>query len=239
MYRKGLERIAWLLVGSAALGTPAEAQLPNPYREISEPGIVGARIHPGALAPAIRKWYLPQNLYYEYRWRGWEYSNYAREAYQRYVGTLLNGERLYDPLGNYIARGWEIYDWTETNPRSFGSSLFKSPRFNSWFSNLIVSSARKGQFHTAVTIGDAIRTTLTPMTFSKPAFNGIQWDFLSDKYAATFLGSRVSSPGSLARTQLCQRQHGPELHPGSRGPGRGASGGLRQGGRHLGQRAPL
>ena len=202
MHKKGLERIAWLLVGSAVLGTAAEAQLPNPYREISEPGIVGARIHPGALAPAIRKWYLPQNLYYEYRWRGWEYSNYAREAYQRYVGTLLNGERLYDPLGNYIARGWEIYDWTETNPRSFGSSLFKSPRFNAWFSNLIVSSASKGQFHTAVTIGDAIRTTLTPMTFSKPAFNGIQWDFLSDKYAATFLGSRVSAPGSLARTQL-------------------------------------
>ena len=202
MYKKGLERIAWLLVGSAACGTAAEAQLPNPYREISEPGIVGARIHPGALAPAIRKWYLPQNLYYEYRWRGWEYSNYAREAYQRYVGTLLNGERLYDPLGNYIARGWEIYDWTETNPRSFGSSLFKSPRFNSWFSNVIVSSASKGQFHTAVTLGDAIRTTLTPMTFSKPAFNGIQWDFLSDKYAATFLGSRVSAPGSLARTQL-------------------------------------
>ena len=202
MHKKGLERIVWLLVGSAALGAPADAQLPNPYREISEPGIVGARIHPGALAPAIRKWYLPQNLYYEYRWRGWEYSNYAREAYQRYVGTLLNGERLYDPLGNYIARGWEIYDWTETNPRSFGSSLFKSPRFNSWFSNVIVSSASKGQFHTAVTIGDAIRTTLTPMTFSKPAFNGIQWDFLSDKYAATFLGSRVSSPGSLARTQL-------------------------------------
>ena len=202
MYKKGLERIAWLLVGSAVLGAPADAQLPNPYREISEPGIVGARIHPGALAPAIRKWYLPQNLYYEYRWRGWEYSNYAREAYQRYVGTLLNGERLYDPLGNYIARGWEIYDWTETNPRSFGSSLFKSPRFNSWFSNVIVSAASKGQFHTAVTIGDAIRTTLTPMTFSKPAFNGIQWDFLSDKYAATFLGSRVSSPGSLARTQL-------------------------------------
>ncbi len=202
MRKKGLERIAWLLVVSAACGTAAEAQLPNPYREISEPGIVGARIHPGALAPAIRKWYLPQNLYYEYRWRGWEYSNYAREAYQRYVGTLLNGERLYDPLGNYIARGWEIYDWTETNPRSFGSSLFKSPRFNSWFSNLIVSSASKGQFHTAVTIGDAIRTTLTPMTFSKPAFNGIQWDFLSDKYAATFLGSRVSAPGSLARTQL-------------------------------------
>ena len=125
MYKKGLERIAWLLVGSVACGTAAEAQLPNPYREISEPGIVGARIHPGALAPAIRKWYLPQNLYYEYRWRGWEYSNYAREAYQRYVGTLLNGERLYDPLGNYIARGWEIYDWTETNPRSFGSSLLR------------------------------------------------------------------------------------------------------------------
>ncbi|MBT6623288.1 MAG: hypothetical protein HOB41_25740, partial [Gemmatimonadetes bacterium] len=63
----------------------ASAQLTTGYRPITEPGIRGVRIHPGALAPNRRKFYLPQNLYHEYSWRGWEYSNYARDEYERYV----------------------------------------------------------------------------------------------------------------------------------------------------------
>ena len=73
--------------------------------------------------------------------------------------------------------------------------------YQSWFNNVIVSSAQKGQFHTSLTIGDALRTTLTPLTFSKPTFNGIQWDFLTDKYAMTILASRLSAPGFSALTQ--------------------------------------
>ena len=199
MYNKRWEALILL---SAILGVSAVvAQPPKAFREISEPGVHGTRIHPGALAPTLRKWYLPQQLYYEYRWRGWEYSNYAREHYQRYVSILLEGTRQYDPLGNYIARGWRIYDWTENNPQSFGSEIFKSPRFGRFFSSLVISSASKGQFHSTLTVGDAIRTTLTPLTFSKPSFNGLQWDFLSDKYAATLIASRVSSPGFGAITQ--------------------------------------
>jgi hypothetical protein len=33
------------------------------------------------------------------------------------------------------------------------------------------------------------------LTFSSPSFNGLQWDFLSDKYAFTVLASRVTNPG--------------------------------------------
>jgi len=179
----------------------AAAQLTTGYRPIAEPGIYGVRIHPGALAPNRRKFYLPQNLFYEYGWRGWEYSNYARDEYERYVDIQLEGNRHYDAFGNYIARGWTIYDWTENNPLRQGSGIFKSPRYSSWFNRVVISSAHKGQFHTALTVGDAIRTTLTPLTFSKPTFNGIQWDFLADKYAFTFLGSRISSPANPAGTQ--------------------------------------
>ena len=181
--------------------TSTTAQLTTGYRPIEEPGIYGARIHPSTLAPNRRKWYLPQNLYYEYRWRGWEYSNYAREPYARYVDIELEGTRHYDPFGNYIARGWKIYDWTETSPLRLGSSIFKSPYYAGWFDNVLISSTQKGQFYTALTIGEAIRTTLTPLTFSKPGFNGIQWDFLSDKYAVTLLGSRLNSPGLIAQNQ--------------------------------------
>jgi len=180
---------------------PALAQMTTGFRPAEEPGIYGVRIHPGALAPNRRKWYLPQNLYDEYHWRGWEYSNYARDLYQRYVDILLEGRQHYDIFGNYIARGFSIYRWTENNPLRQGSSIFKSPNFSRWFNRVVVSSAKKGQFYTAMTIGEAIRTTMTPLTFSKPAFNGIQWDFLADKYAVTLLASRVNSPGIPATSQ--------------------------------------
>ena len=180
---------------------PANAQIVTGYRPAEEPGIYGVRIHPGALAPNRRKWYLPQNLYQEYSWKGWEYSNYARDHYERYVNILLEGRQHYDLFGNYISRGFSIYDWTEDTPQRQGSSIFKSPSFSGWFNRVVVSSAQKGQFYTAVTIGEAIRTSMTPLTFTKTAFNGVQWDFLGDKYAVTLLGSRLNSPGIIANSQ--------------------------------------
>ncbi|MCY3788634.1 MAG: hypothetical protein OXH63_07575, partial [Gemmatimonadetes bacterium] len=44
-----------------------------------------------ALDPALKKWYVPQELYELYGWQSWEYSNYAREQYQRYVNTDREG----------------------------------------------------------------------------------------------------------------------------------------------------
>ncbi|MBT6208482.1 MAG: hypothetical protein HOI35_00475, partial [Woeseia sp.] len=46
----------------------------------------------GSLDPAVRKWYVPQELYKEYEWRQWQYTNYARNSYQRYVETPLEGD---------------------------------------------------------------------------------------------------------------------------------------------------
>lgn len=76
-----------------------------------------------ALDPAVRKWYIPQELYAEYRWKQWEYSNYARNLYQRYVSTSLEGSYIYDVYGNYLTRGWPIFDWRQQNPQPFGSTL--------------------------------------------------------------------------------------------------------------------
>ena len=150
-----------------------------------------------ALDPAVRKWYVPQELYAEYQWRQWDYSNYARQNYQRYVSTSLEGNFFYDLYGNFVTRGWLIYDWQQINPQPFGSSLTKSRLFDRWFNNLVIASDHKGQYHYAITVGSEIRARLTPMTFSKPLFNGIQWDFASDKYEATMLLSRISDPNSF------------------------------------------
>jgi hypothetical protein len=148
-----------------------------------------------ALDPAVKKWYVPQELYNEYRWMQWQYTNYARDNYQRYVNTSQEGDYFYDIYGNFVTRGWLVYDWQQDRPQQFGSSILKTNRYSTWFDKLIIASDSKGQYHYSLTIGDEIRTTLTPMTFSKPGFSGVQWDFAADKYAATMLLSRPSRPG--------------------------------------------
>ena len=169
-------------------------------------GVVGYDpVGPGVLFdpldPAVKKWYVPQELFNEYQWRQQEYTNYARRHYQRYVNISQEGNFFYDMYGNYITRGELVYDWTVAGPQTAGSSLFKTDRFGSWFSSLAIASDRKGQYSYALTIGDRIRSTLTPMTFSKPSFAGMQFDLATDKYEATLLVSRPSSPGQVETAQ--------------------------------------
>ena len=157
--------------------------------EPTGPGVVF-----GALDPAIKKWYVPQELYTDYGWHQWEYSNYARDTYERYVNTTREGDYFYDVYGNFTTHGWLIYDWRQDQPQPLGSGIFQSTRFNTWFNAVTISGDSQGQYNYSITVGDRIRTTLTPMTFSKPDFNGVQIDFASDKYAATILASRISEP---------------------------------------------
>ena len=158
---------------------------------------VGSPVTFETLSPTVRQWYLPQTLYYLYGWKNYEYTNYARENYERYVDIFIEGDRYYDLYGNFITRGWRVYDWKQEQPGDFGSSILKNPRFRSWFNNVLISSASKGQFHYSLTIGDLIRTTLTPMTFAKPAFNGLQFDLATDKYGLTFIMSRIDNPAGV------------------------------------------
>lgn len=146
------------------------------------------------LIPTLRNWTVPQDLYHIYDWGGYTYTNYAKTPYQRYVDTELEGRGQYDIFGNWLTRGWRIYEWRQEQPLAFGSTVFKDARFSNWFSNLVVASDSKGEYFTSLTVGDDIRTTLTPLTLSLSRFNGVQWDFQSDKYQATVLMSRVSEP---------------------------------------------
>ena len=151
----------------------------------------------GALDPAVKKWYVPQELYLEYGWKQSAYTNYARDHYKTYVNIGLEGDYFYDLYGRFVTHGWLIYDWSQSQPQLQGSAVAKAARFSSWFNKVLISSDQKGQYHYAATIGERIRTTLTPLTFSKPSFDGIQWDFLSDKYALTVLASRPSQTGDV------------------------------------------
>ena len=148
-----------------------------------------------ALDPTVQRWYVPQELYDEFQWRQWEHTNYSSTPYHRYVNTNIEGDYFYDFFGDYVSHGWLVYDWRQDQPQGSGSAIFKGQQFNSWFSSLAIGSDSRGQNSYAITIGNRIRAGLTPMTFSKPTFNGMQFDFASDKYAATVIASRISEPG--------------------------------------------
>ena len=148
-----------------------------------------------ALAPTVQRWYVPQELYSEFQWRQWEHTNYSSSPYMRYVNTNLEGDFFYDFFGDYVSHGWLVYDWRQDQPQGSGSAVFKGNQFETWFSSVAISSDARGQNAYALTAGNRIRAGLTPMTFSKPTFNGVQFDFTSDKYAATLIASRISDPG--------------------------------------------
>jgi len=187
----------WLLAGLTSQATAQDygsrLGVQRGGRTTFEPQ--GSGVMFSALDPAVKKWYIPQELYNEYRWRQWEYSNYARMHYQRYVNIALEGEYYYDFFGNFVGQGWLIYNNVQRQPLQRGNQLFKDPRFSNWFSNVVIASDAKGEWHYAITIANGLRTTLTPMTFSKPDFDGVQFDLATDKYMLTFLHSRLSESG--------------------------------------------
>ena len=156
----------------------------------------------GALDPAKKRWYVPQELYNEYGWKQWEYSNYAREHFERYVSVTREGDYYYDLYGNLVTRGWLIFNNSQAQPKQFGSSVLKAGKFAGWFSGLVVSADAKGQHHYAMSIGSRLRTTLTPMTFSKPSWDGVQFDYAADKYQGTLIYSRISQPGGITTNDL-------------------------------------
>ena len=156
----------------------------------------------GALDPAKRKWYVPQELYAEHQWRQWSSTNHARAPYQRYVNTSLEGDYFYDAFGNFLNQGWLIYNVSQANPEEFGTVLYKAQRFRNWFSEVAVAAEQKGQYAYALTISNDLRTTLTPMVLSKPRMDGVQFDFAMDKYQGTFIYSQASAPRGTYKREL-------------------------------------
>ena len=93
----------------------------------------------GAIDPAVRRWFVPQEFYSERRWRQWEYTNYARQPFERPVSTDLSGDYFYDLYGNRVAQGWLIFNSAQSSNQDFGNVLFKANRFRSWFAELVVA----------------------------------------------------------------------------------------------------
>ena len=156
---------------------------------------VGAAVDMDVLDPTVMRWYMPQELFSEHGRRQWSYTNYAREPYRRYLDRNLDGNYFYDAYGDFITRGYLVYDWRQTQPRAFeSSSVTKTGRYAGWFDRLIISSDQTSTYSYSIIVGDEIRTTLTPMTFNKVGFNGVVTSFAAGRTRATGLFSRVTLP---------------------------------------------
>ena len=93
-----------------------------------------------ALDPTVKRWYVPQELYNDYGFLTWEYTNYSRESYQRYVNTTLEGEYFYDMFGSFVNRGWLIYDWRQEALTPLGSSIYQDSRYQLWFNQVLIAA---------------------------------------------------------------------------------------------------
>ena len=194
-----------LLVGSAIGLDTAGAQVDYGARlgetqaGIRSFGPQGPVVLMETVSPTMRRWYVPQELQVDYAWRNWETTNYARDPYYRYVGEPQStkgyvedpaGDVFYDLYGNLLTQGWLLYNASQTSPTENGHRIVEASRMNQWFSGVAVASEGKGQYRYALTVGRDIRTTLTPLVFSKARYNGVQLDFMTNKYKATLLYSQ-------------------------------------------------
>ena len=147
----------------------------------------------GGLDPVVQHWYLPRILPGAHRWKQWRYTNWIDPHYERYLSEEFlfhrYNEYWYDRFGR-PNRAWLIYDWSHAQPRRFGSVILGG----GFLGSLFVAQDRKGEYYVSMSVGSKIHTVLTPLTFSKPQFNGVRWDLASNEFTGTFLLSRISSP---------------------------------------------
>ncbi len=161
--------------------------------------------------PQLHRWYQPRHLAETY-WQPWYAvdTQYARQPYSRYVNRLLEGDDFFDVFGEPIGRGWLVYTWTQYQPQASGSQIFKRPpedprnsseprpgnvnAYERFFDRLVISGDQRGTTSYRLMVGDAIYTRFTPLTFSKPQYNGLRLDLANQRHSATILLSRPSDP---------------------------------------------
>ena len=179
------------------LGTPVKGG--HSYRP------TGVPLYATALDPTVHRWYMPQIFFQEYGRRQWEWTNYARNRYYRYGSPAQDGDDFYDFYGDYVTRGYLVYDWRQSQPRIEESSTVKqTSRYTDAFDRLVISSDQKGDFALSLMVGDEIATTLTPMTFRKAGFNGVVTSFSTGRVRATGIFSRLSDPALIGTSHLNQ-----------------------------------
>ena len=115
-----------------------------------------------------------------------QYANYGEDLYRPYRREIRLEPR-YDFLGNFLVEGFMLYQLDEQRPGL--SEITKGMLYRS-LNNLVIAHDAYGPWNWALTVGDEVRTELTPMTFRQAGFNGLRWDVIFPANKITLLTSR-------------------------------------------------
>jgi hypothetical protein len=115
------------------------------------------------------------------------YRNYAEYAYQPYR-TRINQDVRYNFFGDFLADGFLAFRLEEQRPGS--SVIAKDEAYRSLFNKLVVAQTSYGRLNFALTVGDEIRSTLSPMTMQQAGFNGLRWEMEFPNNRVTLLAAR-------------------------------------------------
>ena len=115
------------------------------------------------------------------------YRNYAEYSYHNYR-SLFRVDPRYNFFGDFLAVGFRAFRLNEQNP---GKSLIsKDGVYRAMFSNLLIARNSYGRLNLALTVGDKVRTHLTPLTMQRASFNGLRWEIEFTNNRVTLLSSR-------------------------------------------------
>jgi len=140
------------------------------------------------------------------------YANYAFDDYEIPETALIPAfarRNYYGPLGNHLIDGYSVYSWRELRAETgtevgTRSSMGKAGRYN-LFQRNIVAHETYGGWAARLIIGDEIRTTFTPLTFSQAGVNGLRLDVQTGLTRFSGIASRYRHPlwtGGISRPQV-------------------------------------
>ena len=123
-------------------------------------------------------------------WPG--YLNLGKQPYSP-TTTSVRSSELYDRLGGHLFRGYPLLSWRETRSDQVGvqeSGLLRENYFFDFFNNMMVASDSYRGWNLSLTVGDAIRTSLSPLTLRSPRWQGLRFDGESKNQGFTGLMTR-------------------------------------------------
>lgn len=121
-----------------------------------------------------------------------DYRNLGRHGYAPETVSPESFE-IYDRLGNRLVRGYPLLTWRETRSDSLGlqQSAVRTNRFYDLsFNELIISQDHYKGWSLSATMGQDLRTLLTPLTLRTPQWQGMRIDGRSGRQGFTALLSR-------------------------------------------------
>ncbi|MHB9029217.1 MAG: hypothetical protein ACYC9O_10635 [Candidatus Latescibacterota bacterium] len=130
---------------------------------------------------------------------------YLQQQYQTGSRTQTMGvlsRVTYDPFGNFLLPGGNVYNMSWDRSRIGTSYSFDGTYSNNVFNNLMISADEFSNWQTKFMIGNVtgngqgLRVYFTPSTLKITNFNGIRWDLSSRKNNVSLIAENQNGPAA-------------------------------------------